>query len=653
MIATVIPATKTKSETNSFTYLVPENLTSEIKVGSLVSVPFGKRNIRGIVSGLSNEKSEALGFKLKEIKQLDRDFSLPQSYQKVADWLAAYYCCSLGEAISLFLPPEMKRPRKSDANNLGDRKEVDISLNNCQKEIFCRLKESLGQPKRPALLHGVTSSGKTEIYIKLAEETLKNDRQVVVLVPEIILTPQTVERFQKVFGDQIALMHSNLSKSEKYQCFFDFYFGRKKILIGPRSALLVPSEKIGLIVIDEEHEDAYKQEQSPRYHAVTVAEKVASETGALLLMGSATPRVETYHKAQTGLYDLFVLDKRFGEKEMPVAKTIDLRNEIKYGNFSPLSMELQAALHHVMAEKRQALLFLNRRGSATFVSCRDCGFIKLCPHCSIPLVYHTNSQDESLSCHHCGHKEHSITICPECGSSKVKYFGAGIERIEKEVRLLFPDARIVKIDSSTFTSKKDYENFYQSFKNHEIDIAIGTQIIAKGLDIPNLDLVGIISADTGLHLPQYKASEKTFQIITQVSGRSGRRENDGKTIIQTYWPEAEAIVSASTHDYRKFYETEIAERKLFCYPPFCHLIRIIAEEEDDRKALLQIQKLKAYLDQLKLVFIGPGPCFYSKLHNKYRYHIIIKSQELPNKILQQIQNEFSHLIYDVDPTNLL
>lgn len=651
MLATIIPATKIKNENNAFTYIVPDNLSDQVKIGSLVHIPFGNRNIRGIVKDLSPK--HLINVRLKEIKSLDMDFCLPKIYLEIAKWVSVYYCCSLGESIALFLPPDLKRPRLKKCSAVQEVVFEKIRLNTKQKDIFDKLKQALLRPERPTLIHGVTGSGKTEVYIQLAKETIAQEKQVIVLVPEIILTPQTVERFQNAFGDQIALMHSNLSKSEKYQCFFDFYSGSKKILVGPRSALLVPNEKIGLIIIDEEQEDAYKQEQNPRYHAVTLAEKIALKTKSLLILGTATPRIETFYKAKTGLYDFFILDKRFGERELPKAKLIDLRNEIRSGNKSPISTELQAEITTVMNNKRQALLFLNRRGTSTFVSCRDCGFVKLCPNCSIPLVCHINDATEILSCHHCGHTEKSLTTCPQCGSPRIKYFGAGIDRIEKEVRYLFPEARVVKIDSSTFGSKLDYEKFYQRFKNHEIDIVIGTQIIAKGLDIPNLDLVGIVSADTGLNLPQYKASEKTFQIITQVSGRSGRRQKDGKTIIQTYWPESEAILCASAHDYIKFYETEVIERKKFGYPPFTHLVHVISEDPDQEKANTRICALVNKLETSKISFIGPGPCFYSKLHSKYRYHLIIKTNELPSEAIRSLWYEFDYLTFDVDPSNLL
>ncbi|MFA6963793.1 MAG: primosomal protein N' [Patescibacteria group bacterium] len=655
MIVNVIPEVKVGGEMESFSYLVPEELEGEIRIGSVVSIPFGNRKIRGVVEGTTEHGANNTKYEIKSLISVDPNIIFTEKYIKIAKWISSYYLCSLGEAIELFLPPMMKKPRPgAQVESSKSKVKSPIELTNEQQEIFEKLKLSLNsKAKKHALIRGITGSGKTEIYIKLAEETLQLGKQVIVLVPEIILTPQTVERFQKTFGDQITLMHHNLSKSEKFNCYFDFYTGKKPIIVGPRSALLIPCPNIGLIIIDEEQEDSFKQDQNPRYHAVTLAEKIAEATGAQLLLGSATPKIETFHKAKTGQFDLFELTERYNSAKLPPAEIVDLRNELRTGNNSPISEKLRQSIEDILEKKKQILLFLNRRGTSTFVSCRDCGHVIICKNCSIPLIYHLYGQKSELNCHHCDFRQDVPITCPKCHSPKIKFFGSGIEKIETEIRKLFPLARVARVDASTIKSKTDYEKFYLSFKNHEIDIAIGTQMIAKGLDIPGVDLVGIVSADTGLHLPYYRASEKSFQILTQVSGRSGRRGVAGKTILQTYWPEAKPIIDASLHDYQTFYKDEIAEREKHNYPPFQHLIRIISEDESSGKAIEKIRKVAAELAKNKLSFIGPGACFYERLHNKFRFHIIVKVDKLPDQRLHEVAKLFPHLVWDVDAVNLL
>lgn len=653
MFVDILPETKTWSTKEIFTYSVPDNLMSIIKLGQIVLAPFGKRRIRGVVVKLNAEKPR--DFEAKNILECEENNALPAAYLDIIDWISNYYFCSAGDAFSLFLPPSLIRPRRNIENDTTiQTKSKSIELSSGQKDIFDKLATSLtAKTKTPALIHGVTGSGKTEIYIKLAQKVVESGKSVIVLVPEISLTPQTVDRFCHTFYDNVCIMHSGLSKSERLLCYQQFSGGEKKIIIGPRSALLVPNQNIGLIIIDEEQEDAYKQDQSPRYHAVTLAEKIASKVGALLLLGSATPRIETYYKAKNGKYDLFTLKDRYNNK-MPRAELVDLKDEIKYENFSPISRLLHEKIAVTLDQHKQVLLFLNRRGSATFVSCRDCGHVVLCHNCSVPMVYHENKLDQTyLSCHHCNSKSPIPVQCPECHGFRIKYFGTGIDKIEKEIRRFFPDAKIKKIDSTTLTHKNDYQQFYSDFKNNKYDIIIGTQIIAKGLDIPNVDLVGIVSADTGLHLPQYLSSEKSFRLLTQVSGRSGRRDKQGLTIFQTYWPDSLAIQSALNHDYDFFYQQEIAERKKFAYPPFVKLIRVISENKNDIKAKQKIDDFAVQLKNQNISFIGPGECFYHKLHGKYRHHVIIKNDlKSQHKVLEKMLNN-SDLIVDVDPVNLL
>ena len=654
MIINVIPETKAFSKTGFFSYAVPAELISKIKIGTVVRIPFGKRKIRGLVESIE-QNAKKTKYQIKNIDSVIDDYYLPESYLKIIHWISEYYLCSLGEALELFLPPDLKRPRaKSKIQNPNVSSNPNVKLNTEQKAIFDQLSRTLlDKNKKPALIYGVTGSGKTEIYIKLAKETLKIGKSVVLLLPEIVLTPQNIERFEAVFGDQICIMHSGLSKSERLQCYLDFQKGEKKIIVGPRSALLVPNENIGLIIIDEEQEDSYKQDQNPRYHSVDLAEKIAVGTNSLLLLGSATPRIETFYKAKNSIYYLFELKGRYNTLMLPVAETVDLRNEIKHENFSPISIKLQKAISLALSKKEQVLLFLNRRGSSTFVSCRDCGFVVSCDRCDVPLIYHTNNHFGYLTCHHCDKKFQIPTKCPECNSAYIRYFGAGVEKIEDEIKRLFPKAKIKRVDAKVLRNHTEYEEFYKDFRDHKFDIVIGTQILAKGFDIPGVSLVGIVSADVGLHLPHFRAGERIFRLITQVSGRSGRRNKTGKTVIQSYWPNSAAIKFASTHDFVGFYETEIIKREKRNYPPFSHIIRVLSENRDNKKAKEEISKLADELNKNGIEYIGPGICFFQRLHNRWRYQIIIKINNLPDKNISKLHQKYSNLVWDIDAINLL
>jgi len=656
MIADVIPEIKTRGGGETFSYLVPKELEGDIKIGSIVEVPFGRQIIRGVIATTSNLKPQISNFQLKNIKSINKAFSIPKQYIKIARWVSEYYFCSLGESIELFLPPDIKNPRqKSEILNPKSEAISNIkNLNTEQKKIFKELKKSLpSKVKKPALIFGVTGSGKTEIYIKLAEEVIKQGKQVIVLVPEIVLTPQTVERFEEVFAEKVCLMHSKMSKSQKYHCYSDFYYNKKPIIIGPRSALLVPSMNIGLIIIDEEQEESYKQEQNPKYNAIDLAEQISMRNNALMVLGTATPRIETFYKTQTKEFDFFEIKSRYRQLILPPAETIDLREEIKAENYSPISRRLQELIDQTLKAKRQTLLFLNRRGSSTFVSCRDCAEIINCPKCDIPLIHHIGG-NAGLRCHHCDYKTAVPSVCPKCGSARIKYFGAGVEKIEAEIKELFPEAHILRVDADTLNNEKAYQKFYQDFKNHKIDIAIGTQILAKGLDIPGVDLVGIISADVGLHLPYFRASEKTFRIITQVSGRSGRRDNVGKTLIQTYWPNSRAILAAARHDYEIFYNEEIKNRQELNYPPYSQIIRVVSEDKNMAKAKDQLVLLAKDLDRENIEYIGPGLCFFQRIRDRWRYHIIIKLKIKNEKLkIREIFRKYQNLNWNVDAYDML
>jgi primosomal protein N' (replication factor Y) len=652
MIIEVIPEKRTSQEKDRFTYLVPAELESEVEVGSIVAIPFGKYQIRGVVNRVVDNFTG--DFELKPIKSVNKMFKLPPIYLQLIEWISKYYLCSLGEALSLFLPTKMVRPRKTKVKIVGNQAIIEKTLSPDQESIFRLMEKDLISPnKKPALLFGVTSSGKTEIYIKLVQETIKTGKQAIVLVPEIIMTPQTVERFKAVFGEMVAIIHSGLSKSERFQSYSDFYFGNKPIMIGPRSALMVPSPKIGLIIVDEEEDGSYKQDKNPKYHAVHLAEEIAKLHDALLVLGSATPTIESFYKANNGEYKLYELSNRYKKELLPDGQVVDLKMEMKGGNYSPISLKLQEEIKLALDNKKQIFLFLNRRGVSTFISCRECGEVIICPFCSVPLVYHLDEERHYLNCHHCDYADKVPLRCPSCQGYKIKYFGAGVEKIEKEIRELFPSATIRRIDSKTMAEKDAYHTLYDDLKSRNIDILIGTQIIAKGLDIPEVELVGVISADVGLHLPYYKAGERVFQLLTQVSGRSGRGDSRGKTIIQTYWPDSRAVMAAKEHDYRLFYAEEIEERKKYNNPPFCHLVRLMTENTSKDKALEEIKNVAAELEAAGFRYSGPAKPFLSKLRGKFRYHIIIKIKQLPDTALTKIFLANPYLFWDIDSDNLL
>lgn len=658
MLADVIPESRTHGGLGIFSYEIPNEFAEQIIVGSIVNIPFGKNRIRGVVVKISNRNKQITDkFQIKNIISVNQDFRIPENYIELAKWVSEYYLCSLGEAVSMFLPPDVNRPRnKKQATNKAQISNHDKlnPLTTDQKDIYEKLSKSLlSKKKKPALIYGVTGSGKTEIYLHLAKKTIEIGKSVILLVPEIVLTPQNIERFEEVFGSDVVLMHSGLSRSEKFHCYKSFYSGEKKIIVGPRSALLVPNENIGLIIIDEEQEDSYKQEQNPRYDAVTLAEKISDKLGALLVLGSATPRVETFYKAKRGIYDLFKMSGRYNSLMLPVAEIIDLKNEIKKENFSPISEKLQESLAQVLKKKEQTLLFLNRRGMATFVSCRDCGYVVNCDRCEIPMIQHLDQGGSYLICHHCQKKVSIPTKCPDCGSFRIKYFGSGVEKIEQEIKKLFPKARIKRVDAKVLQNHAQYEQFYRDFRDHKFDIVIGTQILAKGFDIPGVSLVGIISADVGLHMPHFRASEKIFRLVTQVSGRSGRRQKLGQTIIQTYWPDSAAIKFASLHNFEGFYNAEIEKRLKKNYPPASHIIRVLSEHTNQTTARSVLDKLAIELKKHQIDFIGPGACFFQRLNNKFRYQIIIKVKNLPDKNISFLFSEFTNLTWDVDALNLL
>lgn len=479
------------------------------------------------------------------------------------------------------------------------------------------------------MIYGVTGSGKTEIYLQLIEKVMKLEKSSLMLVPEISLTPQTVDRFIARFGkENIAVLHSKLSIGERYDQWNKIKKGEAKIIIGARSAIFAPIQNLGLIIIDEEHDQSYKSETTPKYHTKEIARYLAKQNNICLVLGSATPDLETFHKAQNGEIELLQLTQRANNAKLPKVEIVDLRHELEQGNKSMISGKLHQAIKENLQNQKQTILFLNRRGFSTFVMCRDCGYTVKCKNCNITLTYHANIK--KLKCHYCGYEQNIVTECPECSSQNIRYFGAGTQKLEEQVNMLFPEATTIRMDVDTVTKKNSHEEILNKFKKENINILIGTQMVVKGHHFPNVTLVGVIAADASLNIDDFRATERTFQILTQVAGRAGREKEQGKVIIQTYNPDNFSIECAKKQDYQLFYNTEIMLRKQLKYPPFCDIIVLGISSQNQMLALKITNELHNYLkkrvitENLGIMLYKGMPAPVDKIKNKYRFRIIIK-----------------------------
>ena len=486
------------------------------------------------------------------------------------------------------------------------------------------------------LLKGVTGSGKTEVYMELIAHALAQGKQAIVLIPEIALTYQTVMRFYNRFGDKVSIMNSRLSDGEKFDQFERARKGDISIMIGPRSALFTPFQKLGLIIIDEEHESSYKSETLPRYHARETAIERARMCGASIVLGSATPSVESFYKAKQGEYELLELKQRVAEKELPQCYVEDLREELRMGNRSILSNRLQELMEERLAKGQQMMLFLNRRGISGFVSCRSCGHVIKCPHCDVSLSQHNNGK---MICHYCGYEEPESKVCPSCGSKYISGFKAGTQKIEEIVKQRFPQARVLRMDFDTTRNKEGYEQILSAFANQEADILIGTQMIVKGHDFPNVTLVGVLAADLSLYVSDYRASERTFQLLTQAAGRAGRGKEPGEVVIQTYQPEHFAVQTAKEQDYEAFYEQEIAYRQMLRYPPIYHMLVVLCASKEEDVAAESARQLTDFLKESepslgrgvpmaeRVVLVGPADAAVAKVNDVYKKVIYLRGAD--------------------------
>lgn len=545
----------------------------------------------------------------------------------------------------------------------GDRSETRPVLNQAQRHI---IEDVLADYRagRPGvhLVHGVTGSGKTEVYLGIIEEMIAMGKQAIMLIPEIALTYQTLLRFYKRFGDRVSVINSSLSAGEKYDQIERAKGGEIDVMIGPRSALFTPFANLGVIVVDEEHENSYKSETSPRYHARETAVEIASLCGASVVLGSATPSMESYYRAVMGEYKLYEMKERPGNSILPAVYTIDLREELKQGNRSMFSRKLKELMQDRLSKGEQTILFLNRRGYAGFISCRSCGHVMKCPHCDVSLSEHRNGM---LTCHYCGYQERKPAKCPSCGSPYLMGFKAGTEQVEEAIHREFPGARVLRMDADTTRRKDSYERILSAFADEEADVLVGTQMIVKGHDFPGVTLVGVLAADLSLNRNDYRAGERTFQLLTQAAGRAGRGERPGEVVIQTYQPEHYSVVHAAKQDYQGFYREEIAYRELVGYPPVEHMLavlivsRVQAEGESLGKEMTDLVK-KEMADVAGLRVIGPAEASIGKISDLYRhtfyirhgaYQTLVEAKDRLERFCREKELKGQTVQFDFDPMN--
>lgn len=713
-----------------FTYKVPEEFNNEIKIGQIVKVPFGKGNktSEGFILNLKNDDN--IKFKTKNIAAiLVKDPVIDEDDINLIEFLREKTLCKYIDAFRLLIPVGIMKGAKAkkkkvivlkneDLSNIknpdGYKKIVEFFKTNSGKYTKSELinehsisqyklnklienevlsieeesvfryndrvynkdsaktltieqeniiREYINSDDKMFLLKGVTGSGKTEVYMKLVERVLLEGKSAIILVPEIALTPQMIERFKGRFGVNVALFHSKLSDGERFDEWFRVKEGKAKVIVGARSAIFLPAKNLGLIIIDEEHENTYKSEQNPKYQTKEVAEYLSELKGCKVILGSATPSIETYYRALTGEMKLLELNSRVDNKAMPPMKVIDMRNELKGGNKSLFSRELFIAIQERLKRKEQIILFLNRRGFSTFVSCRSCGYVFKCDECDISMTYHKNGL---LICHYCGKTKREPRECPKCHSKYVKFFGAGTQRVEEEVKKYFNNAGILRMDVDTTRDKHSYERIYNTFKNGEADILIGTQMVSKGLDFKNVTLVGILAADMSINIPDYRAAERTFQIITQVAGRAGRGDKQGEVLIQTYTPQHYSLQYAVNYDYEGFYEKEFTVRAMMKYPPFGKLLLINGTSKKEELLKNFMHKITMMIKPLvenclDIEILGPIPCMISKVKENYRWQIVIKGEfdSYFSKNIKEILYDENKNVYndirismDINPNNL-
>lgn len=633
-----------KDVDKSYTYIIPEEMCSDIEIGTPVTVPFGRRRISGFVTEIT-DTTDVSPEKLKPIEAVNaKEASIEHQLMQLAVWMKDTYGCTMNQALKTVLPVKKKVKARTKAEDvLPFGKEPPKILNGEQLAAVNGILQEFGRPdRRPAVLFGVTGSGKTEVYMELMRRTLDAGRQAILLIPEISLTYQNLSRFTKVFGEQVGIVHSKLSAGEKYECFEQARKGEISVMIGPRSALFAPFSDLGLIIVDEEHDGAYLSDSVPRYSAVDAAVKRGELAGAGVVLGSATPSVRTFHTAMDRKYAVFLLKHRAAAgSSLPHVDIIDMREELKDGNKGMFSRKLEAGIRQRLAEKEQIMLFLNRRGYSGSISCRSCGKVIKCPHCDVSLTSHRGN---ILKCHYCGFTMNMPDRCPSCGSPYIAGFGAGTQKIESLVKKKFPEARVLRMDMDTTARKNAHEKLLRAFGEGKADILIGTQMIVKGHDFPNVTLMGILAADLSLNVSSYTAAERTFQLLTQAAGRAGRAGSAGEVMIQTYSPDHYAVTAAAAQDYLSFYKQELVYRKLLSYPPAGAMMNVVAMDEQEDAAEAGIKAFYEFSVSFlagKGTVIGPVDTGVSKIKDIYRKQFIIKHPD--RKILLELRDRIQLL----------
>lgn len=720
MIAKVLVEINNINVDKTFDYIVPFKYIEKIKIGMRVKVPFASRELEGFVLDLVNNADD--NYELKEIISIvDAEPILNNELLHLGQFMSKKYFSTLISCYQTMLPKALKAQNKTSINKKmikyvelcsnsfpklkpnqekiveylrinGKVKKEEVNkisvsgVNtlikngiiietlieeyrlvtkdiNKEKETFKLTVEQqeaknkiLSQTQSSVfLLHGVTGSGKTVVYMEIVEEMLNRGKDSIFLVPEISLTPQMVYHFKSRFGDEVAVLHSRLSEGEKYDEYRKIVEGKVHIVVGARSAVFAPFKNLGAIIIDEEHTTSYKQDNNPKYSAIEIAIERAKNNNAIVILGSATPSLETYARSIKGLYTLVELKHRVNTNNLPLVEIVDMSKEKHRGSI--FSSRLITEVNKRLEEHEQIILLLNRRGYSSFITCSNCGYTAKCPHCDITLTYHKTSN--TLRCHYCGYADKMNDICPSCGEKAIKTLGTGTEKVEEEIKKVF-NARVVRMDLDTTSKKGSHEKIITAFKNHEYDILLGTQMIAKGLDFSNVTLVGVINADTSLMIPNYRSNEYTFQLLMQTAGRSGRGEKKGSVIIQTFNPEHYAITLASKHDYIDFFKQEMEVRRKLSYPPYYYLIYIKVIGKDYNKISIESNKIASILTrELKnSKILGPTTCSVFKLNGLFRFGIIIKykKEEKMEEVLQSLVNHYKgnqtvKVDIDINPNN--
>jgi primosomal protein N' (replication factor Y) len=643
----------------TLTYSVPDNLN--LQIGQLVRIPLKKSFTTGIVWELHNNIPEFRTVAIQEIVSEKPLLSLNQI--EVAKWISNYYFCPLFKTLKLFIPKKILagKPPKVRAKKAEQIIRSGIkTLTENQSQIFSAIIENKDNQNK-FLIHGITGSGKTEIYTRIADHFLSQNKQVLILVPEISLTPQTIEYFEKSLGIPAAVIHSKLSEGERCQFWNKIHSGESKLVIGSRSSIFAPFQNLGVIIMDEEHELSYKQDNAPRYAIHQVIDKIQELNPEIkIIYGSATPSVETTERlANSTLH----LKERIGISILPEIEIVDMREEFHRRNSSIFSERLKEEIFNILKNKEQAILFLNRRGSASSVVCRDCGYKVSCESCELPMTYHLKTfGNPALICHHCGKISQPPTTCPNCKGANIRFLGIGTQRIEEDLRKEFPEARVLRADKDTTATKHGFKEIYHAFREHKADILVGTQMIAKGLDLPKVNLVGVVLADIGLNIPDFRTGERNFQLMTQVAGRSGRASQKGKVLIQTYNPDNLTLTYVKNYDYENFFKYEITQRKLLKYPPFSQLAKIKIQNKSliTCKALSEkihnlLENSAKELGLLDNLEITSYPGYIAKLRGKFQYIVFLKdisNTDLIHKVLEKLPKEYimtSDIKIDVDP----